>query len=322
MAMLGTNVFTGNAATKVTAQLARYDIQFLFAKATEGLTFNDSRHDAIRNETLNAGKWFGSFHFGWPNQDAHAEFDHFLQRAQPSAGHGVVLDLENWDSKNNYTAMQGCSWRDRFLYGQTWSQDCLEALGIRPLTYLNWDWIKNLRSAATVDEWEWFIDNPLWIAQWNGKPGVFDYAAPKSGSTKEWHPAIHQYASGSSPSPTVPTTSGLDENWVFSYTDLRKIALPTEEDGMSAAQFEDIMAGIGSIQNDLESQAITLGELKTGQAKIAKDVSDQFAVTNTTLKTMADDIDGLGEEVSIASTLAVKESLTGFEVNTSMKFPQ
>lgn len=139
------------------------------------------------------------------------------------------------------------------MFALDWTAIVLDETKTRPLCYINWDYLKNFRGVATVTEWEWWIQNPLWLAQWfysgaPAKPGQFDFAAPKSGSTKEWHPTFHQYVSGST------STSGLDENW-FVGDRTALLSHTIQEDTLSSAEYTALMAAINTLTNKVEQKA-------------------------------------------------------------------
>ena len=276
MTLLGTDVYSGNSAAKVTAAIRRADMAFTIAKATEGRTFKDQRHHAIRTEVKDAGDVFGSYHFSWLSNPGADEAKAFLDWAQPQDGELVAGDFEDWgpkDANGVRTYMVGVSWAQRFKHAVDWVTTVIDETGTRPLIYVNWNFLKGFRTAATVADWEWFIDNPLWLAQWQTGgvqtlPGQFDYAAPKAGSTKEWHPTFHQYISGSTAS------SGLDEDWfVGDRAALESFTIQTEE-LFTVGQYEDIMGALAALSQRVETIEGVMAETRDALAGVEVSIEE------------------------------------------------
>ena len=73
--------------------------RFVFAKATEGQTFDDPNYVTYRADAGDAGLAFGAYHYARPDSsvgDAVAEADHFVATAAPVSGDLLpVIDLED-----------------------------------------------------------------------------------------------------------------------------------------------------------------------------------------------------------------------------------
>jgi GH25 family lysozyme M1 (1,4-beta-N-acetylmuramidase) len=74
-------------------------VRFVFAKATEGQTFNDPNYASYRADAAAAGLAFGAYHYARPDSstnDAVLEADHFVDIALPASGDLLpVIDLED-----------------------------------------------------------------------------------------------------------------------------------------------------------------------------------------------------------------------------------
>jgi len=152
---------------------------FGILKATEGLSFRSTKYPAQR-DALGA-KFLGAFHYtGTPGNDAKAEADNFLGYVGDavSKNHTSFLDIET-----AVTPAFVLAWLD-YVKAQT---------GISPVWYTNWAWLKPLRTACTVEQWERLCDYGLWLAE--VKPaGQNSTVDPKPGSTKSPTVVLHQYA--------------------------------------------------------------------------------------------------------------------------------
>lgn len=297
MTLLGTDIYSGNPDAKVTAAINRADFVFHIFKATEGRTFQDPDYHRNIGWAEAAGDVSGAYDFIWGNHSGVEEAHAFLDFAQPKDGQLVAGDFENWDSKNNYAAMAGVSWETRWLHAMEWTQTILDETKTRPLHYVNWDYLKNYRRVSTIADWEWWIQNPLWLAQWQTggvqtQPGQFDYAAPHKrpdgtiDGTVEWHPTFHQYISGST------SASGVDEDWfVGTRADLLTYTIQQEE-LFTVTQYEDIMGALALLSQRVESL----------EGKVGTDVVDALAglgvaveeVETNVLEKISDAAGGLG----------------------------
>lgn len=207
LASYGFDVSGNQTPTEVKSLCLDSKYTFGIIKATEG-QFAKNAYLADQTKILrDTGKRVGFYHFAWPNQDAAVEAKNFLDTAQPKIGDCVFLDLENWDAKNNYAAMQGVGWDQRLGYALKWLRIVREDTGAVPFVYANWDWIKGLRTACGVTSstsftptplWESLTRNPLWIAQYRSA-GDYDTV------NGVWDVEVQQYTTNS---------NTLDENWL------------------------------------------------------------------------------------------------------------
>lgn len=133
-------------------------VKFVFAKASEGRAYVDSRYGRNRERTDALGIRFGAYHFARPdttNYDAVREADHFLATAGLEGRHLLpVLDLE----------VTGGLGRDALVtWTRKWVQRVESRLGVKPIIYTTPSFWKDRMGNTT-----WFAANGyrLWIAHW------------------------------------------------------------------------------------------------------------------------------------------------------------
>lgn len=160
--------------------VADANYKFAFAKATEGVDFNDPRFMRNMRDGNAAGLLMGPYHFATPYtdgvNDANAEACDFVERIRPYLRRGFlrpVLDLERGDDLDNDTLS---NWVHDFM------NTVFRKTGIMPLLYVNSNYANNeLNDSVTIYD--------LWIAHYIDKNGA-------------------------------PNTGMWDGNWVFwQYTD-------------------------------------------------------------------------------------------------------
>lgn len=71
-------------------------LDFVIAKATQGLSFNDYTYNYYYNESHNLNKYFGAYHFADPSTSAADNAAHFLEVVRPSSGTMLWLDYEEF----------------------------------------------------------------------------------------------------------------------------------------------------------------------------------------------------------------------------------
>lgn len=133
-------------------------VRFVFAKASEGRTFVDSRYPRNRERADALGLRFGAYHFANPDRtyrDAIREADNFVATAKLEGRHLLpVLDLE----------VTGGLGRDALItWARKWVQRVESRLGVKPMIYTSPSFWKDRMGNTT-----WFAANGyrLWIAQW------------------------------------------------------------------------------------------------------------------------------------------------------------
>lgn len=180
---------------------------FVIVKATEGMGGRNDDYAAQRATA--GGKFLGAYHFAWTGQDPLKEADNFLATAALKPGDLAFLDAEK------YNDTDPIDWAKSVTFCLTWLDTVKARTGATPLVYVNWNWIKGLRTAATVAQWERLVTYPLWIAQWTNTAGQYDTVSPKTGSSKGWPVALHQYG----------VIDNLDRNWTPDRAALRALAV-------------------------------------------------------------------------------------------------
>jgi GH25 family lysozyme M1 (1,4-beta-N-acetylmuramidase) len=140
-------------------RVGRTSIGFVFAKATEGQTYNDPMYRSYRAGAKSERIPFGAYHFAQPDRtyhDALKEADHYVKIAALRDGDLIpVLDLE---STGGLTRSQLITWT------KTWVKGVTARLGRKPMIYTMPTFWKDAMGDTT-----WFANNGyrLWIASWN-----------------------------------------------------------------------------------------------------------------------------------------------------------
>lgn len=153
------------------------DYDFVFVKATEGVSFVNESCDAQYQGAKNRGKLRGFYHFASTNTpEKEAEF--FYQNTKGYIGDGIpVLDFEAaavgvWGDKGARRFL------DRFT----------QLSGVKPLIYASSSVARTLKHVAQGDY-------GLWVAAWGNNPSG-GYREPKSISSDPFpFVAVQQYTS-------------------------------------------------------------------------------------------------------------------------------
>ncbi|MCZ4119048.1 GH25 family lysozyme [Streptomyces sp. H39-S7] len=156
MTIKGIDVSNYQAATWSTTGL-----DFVFIKATEGHTLTDSRMTAHAQRARAAGLQVGFYHFLWPG-NIQAQAEYFTSKAASVAGDILAVD---WETNSSGTHASNAE-KDQFLKA---------VKKLRPthkvILYTNTsDW----KSRDKTN----FVQDGLWIAQYNGHAGHPDIKAP------------------------------------------------------------------------------------------------------------------------------------------------
>jgi Tol biopolymer transport system component len=134
-------------------------IRFVFAKATEGQTFDDPNYATYRADAGSAGLAFGAYHYARPDgttNDAVKEADHFVDTALPDSGDLFpVIDLE--DSGGLSTSAL-TTWLWAFL------GEVLARTGVHALIYTSPSFWQT--SMGDTDAFARGGYSLLWIAHW------------------------------------------------------------------------------------------------------------------------------------------------------------
>ncbi len=87
------------------ATMAKSGMNAIICKATQGISFKDSRFEEFKKAAKDAGVLFGSYHFG-NSEDAFAQVAHYLEVANPAPNDLVCLDWEKNPSGASMTRSQ------------------------------------------------------------------------------------------------------------------------------------------------------------------------------------------------------------------------
>jgi GH25 family lysozyme M1 (1,4-beta-N-acetylmuramidase) len=164
--LLGIDV-SGNANGTITwSQVKVAGKEYAWAKATEGLTFNDAKFVANMTNGAAANVVMGAYHFARPdNNSALDEANHFLAIASSYIGQGYLppaLDLEDSPSgsvlSTVYTGAALTTWV------QTWLDRVYAQTGVRPIVYTTSTYAAYLTSSLNTTNYK------LWIAKPDGSP--------------------------------------------------------------------------------------------------------------------------------------------------------
>ena len=136
--------------------LAKIDIDFCIAKATEGLTFVDPCCDKFIQKTKKLGKPFGFYHFARPYNDAVKEAEAFVKNTKGYYDDG--MPMLDWEAENKWDVAWAKRWLDRVA----------QLTGVKPYIYMS-------ESIANAYDWSSVINAgyKLWVAKY--KDYVIDY---------------------------------------------------------------------------------------------------------------------------------------------------
>lgn len=295
----GIDISSHNApgSSAVEAKMNDPSYTFVIAKATEGKGYDDSAYLKHQARSKAAGKKFGAYHFAWPSQDPLIEAEHFVRVAALQPGDVACLDLENWDSKNNYAAMAGVGWRQRLEYGLIWLRTVEEAIGAQACVYVNWSWLGNFRTVSTLDEWVELTSYPLWLASYStknpdgtwrqSKPGEYASVNPKEGTNLSWAVAMHQFTSND---------GGLDGDALIELGLWERVGVPEKEDEVTEEQMARILSAIETLSGRVD-------ELASAQDQ------DHAAIVAL--------VNSVKSETVVAAADGVKSGLHGFAFNVT-----
>jgi lysozyme len=168
--------------------------QFVFVKATEGITITDPFLHTLMPAARQAGLLAGAYHICWPGEnDAAAEAAYFLQTAGRYVTSGFLVPVLDIEPRYNIGGTAMVTWIDE------WAGAVRAATGVTPLIYCSTSVASNLRRADPTIDGRY----RLWIAAYKAA------AEPDTGGWNGW--AFWQY----SDSGTVPGIEGhrVDLDW-------------------------------------------------------------------------------------------------------------
>lgn len=173
--MLVVDLSNVNGPVNFTA-LKEAGVKGVWAKATEGVTFNDGVFQAHRADAKKHGLHFGAYHFARPgNNSPQAEAEHFVNMVKKvnATDFKPVLDFET-DAKVNLEK-----------WARAFNGIVTKKLGVIPIFYSYPAFVGDMRLTRT-------IGNGLWLASYSKNDGTehpFEIPAP-------WkHVVAHQFTS-------------------------------------------------------------------------------------------------------------------------------
>lgn len=86
-------------------------LDFVVAKATQGLSFNDYTYSYYYNQSHSLSKYFGAYHFADPSTSASVNAIHFLETVKPVSGMMLWLDYEEFLS----SPAEDAKWINSFM---------------------------------------------------------------------------------------------------------------------------------------------------------------------------------------------------------------
>lgn len=134
--------------------------RYMFAKATEGITYKDPTFDDNWFGAKSAGLLRGAYHFFRCNVDAKKQADYFIDYVRSVKDNGElppVLDLETSDGMTKEKIVPAAKiWLDRVE----------AAFGKKPIIYSGQYFLQDYLVVAGGGPPAWAKDYPLWLAQY------------------------------------------------------------------------------------------------------------------------------------------------------------
>lgn len=147
-------------------------LDFVFVKATEGITLSDSLFENNWQEINRVGLRRGAYHFFRPSFSAEQQALNFIRNVPLDNGDlPPVLDVEVLDGASKIEVLAG-------MY--TWLYMVEIAYGVKPVIYTNQIFYNTYLAGH-------FTDYPLWIARYNVRQ-------PKLADGRKWN--FWQYGDG------------------------------------------------------------------------------------------------------------------------------
>jgi GH25 family lysozyme M1 (1,4-beta-N-acetylmuramidase) len=182
MSSNGIDVSNNNGLLTLTRGFSGLD--FVVAKATEGLNFIDRDFGWYEQQAKAANALFGAYHFGHPElRQGRAEADHFMTFSQPQSARSLWYDYEVYGDSPEADAEEISIFTDRVKGRYPHAR-----VGV----YFN---LTGARRLLPLD----FDADALWLAYPQGQLETPDHPLAPWG--KAWQ--IHQYA----------TVGGVDRNY-------------------------------------------------------------------------------------------------------------
>lgn len=128
-------------------------IDFVIAKATEGMTFVDDSFYINRDGARSRGISFGAYHYGRPNNNYIADFTNYAKTVGKQIEIPPALDLEETGGLNNRSLTE---------WARNWLLKASDYYGAKPVLYVGSSFVKKLQTKSFMNICD------LWIANWNG----------------------------------------------------------------------------------------------------------------------------------------------------------
>lgn len=151
-------------------------VDFVFVKATEGITFKDHKFQHNWKQLKAVKLPRGAYHFYRPNRKAKSQALSFIKSVKLEAGDlPPVLDLEETDNRSKKIILKGV---------KIWLETIEKHYKVKPIIYVNQDFYFNYIEGN-------FDDYPIWLAVYRwGKPDV------EAGDWKFWQYTDRGHISG------------------------------------------------------------------------------------------------------------------------------
>ena len=150
------------------------NIYFVFAKASEGVDFVDSKFANNRKESKNAGFLFGAYHFLLPTKDPVDQAKSFTDQIDTLDKGELppVVDVE-WAERgtkgNKKELWKEISASERIDVIKTFSHEVENRLGVKPIIYTAVPfWNEFITQKNQPSDYAFFINHPLWIVNLKG----------------------------------------------------------------------------------------------------------------------------------------------------------
>ena len=208
--------------------------EFVFVKATEGSGYVDPSFHDLANQTLDAGRLLGLYHFAWNSANSvEEEVNTFVEAVQPYLGQAVlVLDWEDRDG----------TWD--VGWAQAWLEQVTARTGITPIIYMSAS-VARAYSWERVAEgyWLWVAGYPGWAPTYLTTPDC-PYAPLPHG----WWVLAWQYTDAGD---IEGYSGGLDLNVFYrDRTKWKQLANPSggSDDELDTALLSEIAGNLGSLR--------------------------------------------------------------------------
>lgn len=174
--MFGYDISNNNAIGIVDQYVfsAKIKPDFVFHKATEGMTFKDQYHNPRVRVIRSRKILVGHYHFAWPDNNPVEEAEEFLNFCMAQPGDALMLDFEPYPFLGNLPREQRKNWYTKF---PQWIIDFIEytndRTGARCILYLDENMGNIVVDHATKEQKEKLYSYPLCKAKYDLTPGTF-----------------------------------------------------------------------------------------------------------------------------------------------------